>query len=107
MRCISQSAQKQDDIEMQNRGGLTAIYLRTGHQEVPETGEQEGTHWECEEAYMECPDTDAPDVEEIEEYFEDWFDYASAWQPERQKSLAQIQADVEYIAAMAGIDLEG
>lgn len=107
MRCVSQSAQKQVDIEIQLFNGIARIYLRTDHQEVPDTGEQEGTHWECEEAFMECPDDEAPGEEEVEEDFEAWFEYVGDWQPPRLKSREQLQADIEYIAAMTGIDLEG
>ncbi len=106
MRCVSQSAQKQKDIEIQVRDGIARIYLRTDHQEVPDT-EEESTHWECSEAFMECADDEAPDVEEVEEDFESWFDYAASWQPPRLKSPEQLQADIEYIAAMTGVDLEG
>lgn len=106
MRCVSQSAQKQEDIEIQVRDGIARIYLRTDHQEVPDT-EEESTHWECSEAFMECADDEAPDMEEVEEDFESWFDYAADWQPPRLKSPEQLQADIEYIAAMTGIDLEG
>ena len=106
MRCVSQSAEQQQDIEIQIRNGIARIYLRADHQEVPDT-EGEGTHWECEEAYMECADADAPEVEEVEEDFEAWFEYVSDWQPPRLKSWEQLQADIEYIAAMTGIDLEG
>ena len=60
----------------------------------------------CEEAFMECALEDCPTVEEVEEDFDDWFEYAAGWQPPKLKSLAQIQADVEYIAALSGIDLE-
>lgn len=106
MRCVSQSAQKQEDIEIQVRDGIARIYLRTDHREVPDT-EGESTHWECSEAFMECADNEAPDVEEVEEDFESWFDYAASWQPPRLKSPEQLQADIEYIAAMTGVDLEG
>jgi hypothetical protein len=106
MRCVSQSAQKQEDIEIQMRDGIARIYLRTDHQEVPDT-EEESTHWECSEAFMECADDEAPDVGEVEEDFESWFDYAASWQPPRLKSPEQLQADIEYIAAMTGVDLEG
>ena len=106
MRCVSQSAQKQEDIEIQMRDGIARIYLRTDHQEFPDT-EEESTHWECSEAFMECADDEAPDEEEVEEDFEAWFEYAADWQPPRVKSREQLQADIEYIAAMTGIDLEG
>ena len=106
MRCISCSAEKQEDIEIQVRDGIARLYLRSGHQEVQEVGEEAGTHWECEEAYMECAEADAPDAEEIEEDFEAWCEYAGDWQPGKTKSLRQIQADVEFIAAMTGIELE-
>ena len=38
MRCVSQSAEKQQDIEIQIRRGIAKIYLRTDHQEVPDAG---------------------------------------------------------------------
>lgn len=106
MRCVSQSAEKQQDIEIALREELASIRLRTDHQEVEDTGDTPGTHWECEEAFMECALEDCPTVEEVEEDFDDWFEYAAGWQPPKLKSLAQIQADVEYIAALSGIDLE-
>ena len=56
---------------------------------------------------MECPDDEAPEEEEVEEDFEAWYEYAGDWQPPRVKSREQLQADIEYIAAMTGIDLEG
>jgi hypothetical protein len=49
---------------------------------------------------------DCPTVSEIQEDPEAWFEYAAAWQPARDKTLRQVQADVEYIAALSGIDLE-
>ena len=107
MRCVSQSAEKQKDIEIVIQDGIARIYLRTDHVEIEDVGETGGIHWECEEAYMECADADAPEEEEVEEDFEAWFEYAGDWQPGRTKSLRQIQADVEFIAAMTGIDLEG
>lgn len=33
--------------------------------------------------------------------------YAAAWTAPRQKTVHQMQADIDYIAAMCGIDLEG
>jgi len=105
MRCVSQSAEKQQDIEINVRKGIAEIYLRADHQEAADP-EGEGTHWECEEAYMMCAEEDAPSAEEIEEDFEAWFEYAAEWQPPRMKSMAQLQADIEYIAAMTGVELE-
>ena len=106
MRCVSQSAEKQQDIEIAVREELASIRLRTDHREVEDTGDTPGTHWECEEAYMMCAAEDAPEAEEVEEDFEAWFEYVADWQPPRVKSVAQLQADVEYIAAMTGVDLE-
>ena len=105
MLCVSQSAEKQRDIEINIRKGIAEMYLRTDHQEVQDP-EGESTHWECEEAYMMCAAEDAPEAEEVEEDFEAWFEYVADWQPPRVKSVAQLQADVEYIAAMTGVDLE-
>lgn len=107
MRGISSSAEKQRDIEILPGEEVTQIYLRTDHREVEDTGEgMTGGHWECEEAFMACPTDEAPTAEEIEEAFEDWFEYAAEWTAPKQKSLAQLQADIEYIAAMTGVELE-
>ena len=64
------------------------------------------TQYTCDEACMILESDDAPTVEEVTEDFESWFDYAAAWAPAKVKTLAEIQADIEYIAAMSGIDLE-
>lgn len=107
MRSVSTSAEKQRDIEILPGEEVTQIYLRTDHREVEDTEEgMTGTHWECEEAFMACPSDEAPTAEEIEEAFEDWFEYAAEWTAPKQKSLAQLQADIEYIAAMTGVELE-
>lgn len=107
MRSVSTSAEKQRDVEILVKDEVAQIYLRCDHREVEDTGEDvTGTHWECEEAYMCCPAEEAPAEEEIEEAFEDWFDYAAEWTAPKQKSLAQLQADIEYIAAMTGVELE-
>lgn len=104
MRCMSQSAERQQDIELSVRGGIARIYLRKDHAQV--TGE-DGDHWECAEASMICAEAECPTREELAESFDDWFEYAAEWQPARQKSLSQLQADIEFIAAMTGIELEG
>lgn len=104
MRCVSQSAERQQDMELCIREGVAQIRMRTNHRAVED---EDGAHWECDEAYMECPAEECPEETEIEEEFEAWFDYAADWQPNRQKSLGQLQADIEYIAAMTGVDLEG
>lgn len=59
-----------------------------------------------DEAYMIMTQEDAPTAEEVTENFGEWFNYAAAWTPARVKSLAEIQADIEFVAAMSGIDLE-
>ena len=115
MRCVSKSAERQTDIEIAIRNGIAQIYLRSGHREVSEETETvrgnatvrvTETHWECDEAYMECADSEAPDAEEVAEDFDGWYEYVGDWEPEKQKTLAQLQADVEYIAAVSGIELE-
>ena len=105
MRSVSVSAERQREIEILVRDGTAQIYLRANQREVDEN-EEAGTHWECDEAYMACPEDEAPTAEEIDEAFEDWFDYAAEWTAPKQKSLAQLQADIEYIAAMTGVELE-
>ena len=104
MRSMSQSAERQSNIEMDVRGGAARIYLRRDHRQVTD---EEGEHWECDEAFMVCEEADCPTEQELQEDFDDWFDYAAAWQPGRQKSLGQLQADIEYVAAMTGVELEG
>lgn len=107
MRSVSTSAEKQQNIEIIIQEGTAQIYLRADHHEADETGEgMTGKHWECDEAFMVCPEEEAPTAEEIGEAFEDWFDYAAEWTAPKQKSLAQLQADIEYIAAMTGVELE-
>lgn len=104
MRCMSQSAEKQQDVELDVRGGIARIYLRKDHELIED---EDGQHWECAEASMECAESEVPTELELREDFDDWYDYAADWQPGRQKSLGQLQADIEYIAAMTGIELEG
>lgn len=104
MRSISQSAERQQNVELDTCGGIARIYLRKDHRLIED---EEGQHWECAEAFMECTSDDAPTETEITEDFEDWYEYAADWQPGRQKSLDQLQADIEYIAAMTGVELEG
>ena len=55
---------------------------------------------------MECRAGDEPDAAEIEEDFDEWFEYVAAWKPAAEKTLAQLQADGEFIAAVSGIELE-
>lgn len=82
------------------------VLLRAdAHEETAPDGES--TAWAAREAVMLCAPDDCPTVEEITEDFETWFDYAAAWTAPRQKTVHQMQADIDYIAAMCGIDLEG
>ena len=111
MRSVSISADRPAEICVAGRGGIREVWIRSNiHEEEYEieTGDRQekGKQWVCDEAYMRLDAADCPTVAEIEEDFDGWFDFAAAWQPAREKSLAQVQADVEYIAAMTGIDLE-
>ena len=108
MRCISISAEKQKDVEVNIFDGTAHIYLRANHAEKTGDGEgsEGGSFWECEEAYMTCDADDAPTIDEIGEAFDAWFGYVSDWQAPKEKTLKELQADIEYIAAMSGIDLE-
>lgn len=103
MRSISISAERQKDVEIIFSGETARVYIRRGA-EQKET--EEGAHWACEEATADLPAEDAPTVEEITEDLDDWFEFAAAWKVPRIRSRAQLQADVEYIAALTGIDLE-
>ena len=107
MRSVSISAEKQPDVQIVARDSARELWVRQNAEEITiETeGGQEGTAWTCDEAYMQLDPEDCPTVEEVEEDIETWFDYAAAWEPERTKTNAELQADIEYIALMAGIDL--
>ena len=111
MRSISISADRPAEICIAGRSLIREIWIRQNiHEEdyeIETEGEEYvGKQFVCDEAYMKLDASDCPSVDEIEDDFESWFDYAASWQPAREKSLAQVQADVEYIAAMTGIDLE-
>jgi hypothetical protein len=85
------------------KSGVSDLWLRKDAA-APATEEES---WTAQEAYMTLLTPDCPTESEITVNFDTWFDYAAAWQPEKQKTLAQLQADIDYIAAMCGIDLEG
>ena len=103
MRCMSISAERQKDAEVVICGTEATTFIRRN---AAEKTSDEGKFWECDEAYMVLPAEDAPAAEEIMEDLETWFDYAAGWHEPRVRSREQLQADVEYIAALTGIDLE-
>lgn len=113
---VSISAERQKDIEIDVRNGTATVFLRADHREVTEEMESANArgktvkvktkHWECSEAWMECPAAEAPDPDEMAEDFDAWYGYVEDWKPAAAKTLAQLQADVEFIAAVSGIDLE-
>jgi hypothetical protein len=111
MRSVSISAERPSEVCIAGRGLIREVWIRANIREeetVVDTGQEPetGSQWVCDEAYMSLSPEDCPTVSEVQEDLEAWFDYAAAWQPAREKSLAQVQADVEYIAALTGIDLE-
>lgn len=111
MRSVSISADRPAEICIASRGAIRDIWIRDNIREdetIIETGDRQekGRQWVCDEAYMTLAPEDCPTVSEIQEDLEAWFEYAAAWQPARDKTLRQVQADVEYIAALSGIDLE-
>lgn len=63
------------------------------------------TQYFADEAVMRCDGADCPTTEELAEDFETWFGYASAWEPPKVKSAYQLQADIDYIAAMCGLEV--
>lgn len=63
------------------------------------------TQYLADEAVMRCDGADCPTAEELAEDFETWFDYASAWETPKVKSAYQLQADIDYIAAMCGLEV--
>ena len=93
-----------DAVHIEHRGtGISDLWLRRNP--VPPADPEEDT-WQAEEAYMEIATSQIPTKAEIEADFSTWFDYASTWTATAQKTPAQMQADIDYIAAMCGIDLE-
>jgi len=111
VRSISISADWPAEICVAGRGGIREVWIRSNiHEEEYEIEtrdrQEKGRQWVCDEAYMTLAPEDCPTVSEIQEDLEAWFEYAAAWQPARDKTLRQVQADVEYIAALSGIDLE-
>lgn len=81
------------------------VMLRTNISEEALQDEQ-GTQWFADEATMKCGVDDCPTEEEIAEDFDGWFDYVASWTPAKVKTLYQLQADVDYIATMTGVELE-
>jgi hypothetical protein len=81
--------------------GISDIWLRK-NVTAPTTEEES---WTADEAYMQIATEDCPAQDDILADFDGWFSYAAEWKPEKQKSLAQLQADIEYIASMCDIDL--
>lgn len=82
--------------------GVSDLWIRR-NAAAPTNPEEEG--WTAEEAYMEIDTSDCPTESEVLEDFDAWFAYVSSWKPKAQRSAAQMQADIDYIAAMCGIDL--
>ena len=111
MRSVSISADRPAEVCIAGRGAIREIWIRTNIREEETTVETDdrietGSQWVCDEAYMALAPEDCPTVGEVQEDLKAWFDYAAAWRPAQDKTLRQIQADVEYIAALSGIDLE-
>lgn len=103
MRSVTIAADAPERIEFGILGGTCHLYLRKDAREV---SDEDGQHWEYSEAYMEMTLSEAPAAAEIEEDFEAWFEYAASWKRPETRSRAQLQADVDYLAALIGADLE-
>lgn len=86
-------------------GSTSRVLLRSDVREE-DSQDGEGAAWVASEAIMVCATEDCPTEAEIMEDFPGWFEYVAAWSAPRQKSARQMQADIDYIAAMCGIDLE-
>lgn len=94
-----------DAVHIEHRkNGMSDLWLRRNGELVRS---EEGDSWQAEEAYMQIATSECPAEDEITADFEAWFDYAASWREEPLRSQAQLQADVDYIAAVCGIDLEG
>jgi hypothetical protein len=91
-----------DTILIEHRKtGISDIWLRKNV--TAPTSEEES--WAAEEAYMQIATEDCPTQDDILADFDGWFAYAAEWKLEKKKTIAQMQADIEYIASMCGIDL--
>lgn len=98
--------EKPETTEIEKRPDKTCrVILRANIAEETLPDEQ-GTQWFADEAEMKCGVEDCPTEEEIAEDFDGWFDYASEWKTAKVKTLYQLQADVDYIATMTGVELE-
>lgn len=109
--------QRPDAVEVSTmENGLVLLNVRKDIEEhdieretFTKTGKvkmEAGKQYTVDEAYMILDPADAPTVEDVTEAFDEWFSYAEAWAPARVKTLAELQSDIEFIAAMSGIDLE-
>lgn len=99
--------QRPDAVSVQIHAQGTDVFLRRNITETKdaETGQP---LWTCEEVQgrLEYPVT----VEEVEADFDGWYNAIASTRAPARKSeteqLAQLRADVDWIAAMVGVDLE-
>lgn len=91
--------------------GTAEVYLRDN---IRETSSDEGPGYEYDEIYFQTEEA----KENIEANLAAWKEYGAEWEPgssltptaiieKLQAETEQNRADIEYIAAMADIELEG
>lgn len=97
MRSMTQYDHEPDAVTIERRGSEADLWIR---QDIREEANEEGSCFVADEAYMVLPADEAPDAEEVMEAFEEWFEYAAEWEPEKPVSLKQLRADVDYLMAM-------
>lgn len=99
--------QRPDRVSTFTHAQGTDVFMRRNITERED--EETGQHiWDCEEVQARLPNPVT--AEEIEADFDEWWEIiASAPTPQRQtteEQLAQLRADVDFIAVMTGVDLE-
>lgn len=91
--------------------GIADVYIRDN---VHMTDGEEGQYYEYDETYFQTTET----REDIEENLDTWKEYGAAWEQEVVLTQAEIisrlqakteqnRSDIDYIAAMSDIELEG
>ncbi|MDD3251747.1 MAG: hypothetical protein PHV18_04210 [Lachnospiraceae bacterium] len=91
--------------------GIAEVYLR---ENIHETENEEGPGYEYDEIYFQATES----REDIEANIDAWREYGAEWESENALSQADIiaklqakaeqnRSDIDYIAAMADIELEG
>lgn len=118
----SESNEKLPSVEVAESGGMAHVILRTNFEE--EARDDEGSAWVWTEYQFDVPAYDGMQAD-IEANLQAWVNYAQKVEeqreaeskraaeraaaldaaPETASAVAQLEADVTYMAIMSGIDL--